>query len=73
MKNDYVRYESKIPDRWEEKKALNKFNVLLHSVNMSHGVEGEISHYLVFSQIQKQNCKMMKTEHLHTSFQLQHK
>lgn len=38
-----------------KKKALNKFNVLLHSVNMIHGVEEEISHYLVFSQMQKQN------------------
>ncbi len=53
-----------------KKKAINKFNVLLHSGNMTHGVaEGEISHYLVFCQMQKQNRKMMKTEHLHPSFQ----
>ncbi len=53
----------KIPYRWEEKNTT--FNVLLHSVNMIHGVEGEISHYLVISQMQKQNRKMMKPEHLH--------
>lgn len=36
--------------RKRKKKALNKCNILLYSVDMIHGGEGEILRYLVFSQ-----------------------